>query len=67
MTDTGIMVIVSAVVIGIIVLAVVTLTAAGSRRRGTGISLAVVAGLCFPITWVVWYLRDQRPYRRTLP
>lgn len=67
MTHTGIIVIVSAVLIGVIVLAVVTLTAAGSRRRGTGVSLAVAAGLCFPITWVVWYLRDQRPYRRPRP
>ena len=27
--------------------------------------LVVLAGLFFPVTWTIWYLRDERPYRRT--
>jgi hypothetical protein len=41
-------------------LALVTLTAGGARRRGQGRSLALVTGLLFPLTWVAWYLIDQR-------
>jgi hypothetical protein len=51
-------------VLGLIVLAVAALTAVGERRRGGRILLAVVAGVCFPVTWVVWYVRDQRPFQR---
>jgi hypothetical protein len=36
------------------------LTASGSRRRGAGRLTCVVGGLCFPVTWVVWYVRDTR-------
>jgi hypothetical protein len=39
------------------------LTALGERRRSRRWSVAVVAGLFFPVTWVAWYLRDERPYR----
>jgi hypothetical protein len=40
------------------------LTAMGARRRGAGIPISAVAGVCFPFTWVVWYLRDEHPYRQ---
>jgi hypothetical protein len=30
-------------------------------HRGVGVPLAVLAGLVFPVTWTVWYVRDQRP------
>jgi hypothetical protein len=36
------------------------LTASGSRRRGAGRLTAVVSGLFFPVTWVVWHVRDTR-------
>jgi hypothetical protein len=39
------------------------LTALGAHRRGLAIPLAAVAGLLFPVTWTVWYVRDERPYR----
>jgi hypothetical protein len=39
------------------------LTAMGARRRGAGIAISAVAGVCFPFTWAVWYLRDEHPYR----
>ena len=39
------------------------LTASGERRRGQGIAAIVAAGIFFPVTWAVWYLRDERPYR----
>jgi hypothetical protein len=54
--------------IGAILLALIGLTATGERRRGKGIAVALAAGLFFPITWTVWYLRDEHPYgflRRT--
>lgn len=46
----------------LVVLVLGVLTAAGSRRRGAGWSLAVLSGLFFPITWATWYVRDQRPF-----
>ena len=39
------------------------LTASGERRRGHGIAVTVAAAIFFPVTWAVWYLRDERPYR----
>jgi ABC-type polysaccharide/polyol phosphate export permease len=39
-------------------------TALGARRRGRGPLLAVVAGLLFPVTWIVWYVRDKSPLQR---
>ena len=38
------------------------LTFVGQRHRGRGVALAIVAGALFPITWAVWYVRDERPY-----
>jgi hypothetical protein len=58
------MVIVGATGLGVIVLALGSLTAWGARRRGAGIRLAVLAGVCFPLTWTAWYLRDEAPYKR---
>ena len=42
----------------------VVLTAMGARSRGRTITVAAVAGLFFPITWVCWYVCDEHPYRR---
>ena len=39
------------------------LTGAGARRRGAGWALAVASGLLFPVTWVLWYVRDRRAGR----
>ncbi len=39
------------------------LTCVGARRRGAGVAAALVAGIFFPVTWAVWYARDERPYR----
>lgn len=56
---------IAVVVIGVAALAAVMgLTAVGARRRGRGPAVAVLAGVLFPITWAVWYLRDERPYER---
>ena len=52
-----------AVVVAAVLLVLVVLTAIGQRRRGTGVVLSLAGGLVFPIAWVVWYLKDQRPYR----
>ncbi|MBA2697738.1 MAG: hypothetical protein H0U61_03075 [Nocardioidaceae bacterium] len=58
---------VSAVVLGTAVfVALPILTILGARHRGLGLAAAVAAGIFLPITWTVWYLRDERPYRRAL-
>lgn len=57
------MVILSIAVLGLL-LAVAALTAVGERRRGGRIALMVLAAVCFPVTWVVWYVRDQHPFQR---
>ena len=36
------------------------LTAAGARRRRQRWPRALLSGLLFPLTWVAWYLIDQR-------
>lgn len=53
----------AALVMAAAVLVLMGLTATGEHRRGHGIVLALAAGLFFPITWTVWYLRDEQPYR----
>lgn len=47
-------------------LTLVVLTARGERRRSRRWSVAILAGLFFPVTWVVWYLRDEHHYRARL-
>ena len=44
-------------------LAMPVLTCVGARRRGAGVASAMVAGIFFPVTWAVWYARDERPHR----
>jgi hypothetical protein len=39
------------------------LTGLGAYRRGLAALPASLAGLFFPIAWIVWYLRDEHPYR----
>jgi hypothetical protein len=48
---------------GAVVVALMALTAVGERGRGHGPLVSLVAGVFFPITWAVWYVRDERPYR----
>lgn len=28
------------------------------------LAVTVLAGVCFPVTWVLWYVRDEHPYER---
>jgi len=56
-------------VVGVLVLVAITLpwavlTGLGAHRRGAGIPMAFLLGAFFPLTWVAWYVRDERPYRR---
>ena len=56
-------------VVGLLAIAAITLplpvlTGLGAHRRGLAIPLVVLAGVFFPVTWTVWYLRDEHPYRR---
>ena len=57
-------------VVGLLVLVGVALplpmlTAVGAHKRGLSMPLAALTGLFFPVTWTVWYMRDQHPCRRT--
>ncbi len=42
-----------------------TLTAMGARRRGLRVYESLLAGVFFPLTWVVWYVHDEYPHRRS--
>lgn len=48
--------------LAVALLALAVLTALGSMRRGARLPAAALSGLFFPVTWVVWYLRDVHPY-----
>jgi hypothetical protein len=41
-------------------LAVGSFTAGGARRRGQHWRFAWMSGLFFPLSWVIWYLADER-------
>jgi hypothetical protein len=49
---------------GLLVAALMAVTALGAHRRGRGNVAAVVSGIVFPFTWAAWYLVDERPYTR---
>lgn len=49
--------------LGAVLLTLMGLTSAGERRRGGGLGVTVAAGIFFPITWVVWHLRDEQSFR----
>jgi hypothetical protein len=45
--------------------ALAVLTAVGARHRRHAWGPALASGLLFPVTWVMWYLTDARPERKT--
>ncbi len=57
-------VVVGVVVLGAGLLWLAVLTGLGEHRRGASAPLVALAGLFFPITWLVWYLKDEQPFRR---
>lgn len=40
------------------------LTALGARQRGLAMPAALLTGVFYPVTWTVWYVKDEHPYRR---
>ncbi|WJJ14475.1 hypothetical protein P9990_25100 (plasmid) [Prescottella equi] len=46
-------------------LAIGVLTAIGQRRRGGSGILATGAIVLFPTYWIIWYLRDTKPFTLT--
>jgi hypothetical protein len=44
-------------------LPVALLTALGARERGMAMPFVVLSGLFYPVTWIVWYVSDEHPYR----
>lgn len=51
------------VVVGVGVVGIGVLTGLGARQRGQSHVAASLAGIAFPVTWIVWYVRDTHPYR----
>jgi hypothetical protein len=51
----------TALVVAVLVVPLGALTASGALRRGYAVPLAIAAGALYPITWAVWYVRDERP------
>jgi hypothetical protein len=41
-------------------LALGSLAALGARRRGQRWRFAWLSGLFFPVSWVIWYMADER-------
>lgn len=58
------MVIVGLSALVVVALPLLVLTALGAHERGHPIWLSALAGAFFPVTWTVWYLHDEHPYRR---
>jgi hypothetical protein len=46
--------------VAVVWLAVGSLTARGAQRRGQRWRFAWLSGLLFPVSWVIWYLVDER-------
>ncbi len=53
--------------LGGVLLAPVTLTAVGARRRGQPWHIALVSAVLFPAAWTLWYVADERPFSRRHP
>jgi len=51
-----------ALTLAFLAVAFMVLTGMGETQRGADPRTAVIAALFFPITWVVWYVRDEHPY-----
>ena len=65
-TDAGL--VLGAVLLALPVIAPAVMTGVGSRRRGAGRAVVALSAVFFPVTWVLWYLRDMPPvYRRRRP
>jgi len=62
--EHGGMVIVGIAVLGAVLLSLPVLTGLGEHRRGARAPVVLLGGLFFPITWLVWYLKDEKPLRR---
>lgn len=51
------------VLVGTYLLPLGVLTGIGARRRGAARPTALLAGVAHPLSWAVWYVRDEPPYR----
>jgi hypothetical protein len=40
------------------------LTALGARQRRCSVGMAILCGALFPVVWVAWYVKDERPFGR---
>jgi hypothetical protein len=58
------MVIVGLLALLVVVLPLQVLTALGAHERGLSIGLSAAGGAFFPVTWTVWYVQDECPYRK---
>lgn len=53
--------------LGGVLLAPVTLTALGARRRSQPWHIALVSAVLFPAAWTLWYVADEHPCSRRPP
>ena len=58
------MLLVTLLVLAAVSLPLALLTALGAHQRGLAMPAALLTGLCYPVTWTVWYVKDEHPYRR---
>lgn len=63
MVDVVIVVALLGVLVAVTLVLPAVSTAVGARRRAASWPLAVVAGVFFPATWVVWHLADRPAHR----
>jgi hypothetical protein len=59
------MVIAAVVALAAVALPLCALTALGARRRGASVPVAILGGAVFPLTWAIWYVRDESPYQHS--
>ena len=55
-------------IVGGLLVLFMALTTMSAQRRGDPFVLSVLSGLCFPATWVAWFVVDnlragRRPFR----
>jgi sensor c-di-GMP phosphodiesterase-like protein len=62
--DTERMLLITLIVLAVASLPLARLTASGAHRRGLTVPRALLAGLAYLLTWLFWYVKDERPYRR---
>lgn len=62
--DTDVMLTQTLLVLAAASLPLALLTALGAHQRGLPTPRVVLSSVFYPVAWIVWYVRDEHPYRR---